>query len=378
MLPLDCPACPPQADPAPSAASRPLLTEEDRALIARIRQETRSLNRNNVTRTAAYWDVYRAYPELHWAFLAHMVSRNGGWSMTDLKGEWLPRLLDERLSGAMFELLEACNALIFGDAYPQLRLYAESRSAGRSLFGLLPEFGVSRFMEPFWDRFLSDGNPVPLTEALVVNEQHFIQLRVVEDSYFRKNVLDSAAFRSQPYLQTNQIVIPLWRGEAAGGARPIRLAGRVLERFADLRERIEFGISLYGLLFGYPRVLRAATAFARHVPHSGSRADYWPHRFASRAYGKNGEFAGAAEAAGNSPWFSPVLAEAWPDKALPRSEERDWYRDREALAYIGPIRPPRRIDLTHEHLLAQYKLQTAVLLARSFMKGAKSRRTGLG
>ncbi len=374
-LPLDC-------EPGPTLSVRPsfphIRKPEDEELVSRIRRETAERNRNNATRTAAYWETYRAFPELHWAFLAHMVSRNGGWNMTDLKGEWLPRLLDGQLSGAIFDMLETCNGLIFVDAYPQLRLYAESKRLGRNLFGLLPEFGVSAFMPPFWERFWADGNPVPLTEALVVNEQSNIQLRVVEDAYYRQTVLDSPAFRSQPLLQTNQIVFPLWRGEAASGARPLRLAGRVMERFEDLRERIEFGISLYGLLFGYPRVLRAVAAFARHVPHTGSRADYWPHRFATRAHGKNGEFAGADRAAGNSPWLSPRLAEAWPDRTLPPAKPRDWYRDGGALDYIKPVRPPRIVDLTHEHLLGQYKLQTAVLLERSFMNGARSRRTGLG
>ena len=350
----------------------------DQELISRIRGETAELNRNNVTRTAAYWELYRAFPELHWAFLAHMGSRNGGWGMTDLKGEWLPRLLDDQLAGAIFEMLETCNGLIFGDAYPQLRLYAEGRRSGRNLSGLLPEFGISAFMPPFWERFWADGNPVPLTEALVVNEQNNLQLRVVEDAHYRRTVLDSPAFRSQALLQTNQIVFPLWQGEAAGGARPLRLAGRVLESFEDLRERIEFGISLYGLLFGYPRVLRAVSAFARHVPHTGSRADYWPHRFATNAHGKNGEFAGADRAAGNSPWLSPRLAQAWSDRTPPGVEPRDWYRDAGAFGYIEPVRPPRIVDLTHEHLFGQYKLQAAVLLERSLMKGARSRRTGLG
>ncbi|WP_158223949.1 MULTISPECIES: DUF2515 family protein [unclassified Cohnella] len=370
--------CEPRPQPSPNLPAASSYAMEDKQLVELIRRETAALNRNNVTRTAAYLEMYRTFPELHWAFLAHMVSRNGGWNMTDLKGEWLPRLLDSRLAEAIFRMLETCNGLIFKDAYPQLRLYAESRRSGRNLFGLLSEFGVSEFMPPFWDRFLTDGNSVPLTEALIVNEQNNIQLRVLDEPYYKRTVLDSAVFRSLPLLQTNQTVFPLWRGEASREARPLRLAGRVLESFADLRERIEFGIDLYGVLFGYPRVLRAAVSFARHVPHTGSRADYWPHRFATRANGKNGEFAEAEQAAGNSPWLSPSLAEAWPDRPLSETREQDWYRDREALDYIQTVRPPRIVDLTHEHLLGQYKLQTAVLLARSFMNGARSRRTGLG
>src|SRR3954466_2277733 len=62
---------------------------EEKMLIEHIRNQTRLLNQNNVTRTKAYLDFYKLHPEIHWAFLGHMVSRNGGWNMTDLKGEFL-------------------------------------------------------------------------------------------------------------------------------------------------------------------------------------------------------------------------------------------------------------------------------------------------
>lgn len=34
--------------------------------------------------------------EIHWALLGHMVSRNGGWNMTDLKGDLYTRILSEK------------------------------------------------------------------------------------------------------------------------------------------------------------------------------------------------------------------------------------------------------------------------------------------
>jgi len=355
-------------------------TDDDERICEAIRRETAACNRNNVTRTAAYWTIYRSCPELHWAFLAHMVSRNGGWNMTDLKGQWLPQLMDENLIGASFDFLETCNSYIFGDAYPQLMLYAEGKRTGRNLSALLPRFGVSSFMAPFWNRFWLDRNPAPLTDALIVNEQHYIQSRVIEDDGFRRSVIDSLPFRLQPYLQSNQAIFPLWRKGYAGSAVPMRLAGRVLERFEDLRERIEFGKSLYRLLFSYPRVLRAAASFARHVPHTGSRADYWPHLFTPY---KNGGISVKSDIAAvgsrSSLWLSPALTEAWPDRNLPPPREKDWFRDpEEALGFLRPIPPPLVIDMTHEHLFGQYKLQSAVLLERSFMNGASKRRTGLG
>lgn len=61
------------------------LTDEEEVLLNKIKIKTREANRNNVTRTKAYGDFYLEHPEVHWAYLVHMVSRNGGWNMTDLK-----------------------------------------------------------------------------------------------------------------------------------------------------------------------------------------------------------------------------------------------------------------------------------------------------
>ncbi|MFC5469933.1 DUF2515 family protein [Cohnella suwonensis] len=381
---------------ASSDGPLPPLPPEDAALVDFIRSETEKRNRNNITRTAAYLDIYLARPELHWALLAHLVSRNGGWSMTDLQGEWLPELLDTGYREAAFGLLEACNSLIFGDAYPQLLLYIESRRIGRDLTPLLPRFGASAFMKPFWRRFIEDGNPLPLSEALIVNEQHFIQSRVVEDEFFAENVLNAPAFRLQPLLQTNQIVLPLLPetndNRTSLTNKPLTLVGRVLENFPDLRERIAFGRCLYRILFGYPAVLSRALAFATSTPHSGSRSDYWPLRFSPAPAPAPVPGAPANEKAGvppvatgkdaggspNAGWRSPRLGDAWEDRPPRPSLGADWFVGLEQLKHLRPCRMPRIIDMTHEHLLGQNKFQTAVLLERSFMNGASKRRTGRG
>lgn len=395
------------------------LDESNAALVARIRAETEALNRNNVTRTAAYLDVYRAYPELHWALLAHLVSRNGGWNMTDLQGAWLPRLLTQRDRSILFGMLESSNALIFRDAYPQLSLYRESRRTGRSRFGLLPAFGVSAFMQPFWERFWIERDPVPLTVALIVNEQQVIQRRVIQDAAYKDTVLGSAAFKSMTPLQLQQVVFPL------GGVLPRRgggpaavLAGRVLEAFASVDERIAFGKSLYAMLFAYPKVLGGALAFAERVAHTGSRADYWPDRFAAdgacgrsdsgqgdgaegAAVGSGGEARGGAAASGGMAhgaadgtyaearraapgsdgtvpggsdgvarhaapggaglWYSPRLAAAWPDRPLGPVDEGDWLGDLSVLRHFRTLRPPRVFVMTHEHEFGQRKLEAASL-----------------
>ncbi len=116
---------------------------EDQQLLQMIRLKTKQLNVNNVTRTKAYLDFYIFRPEIHWAFLGHMVSRNGGWNMTDLKGEFLSRLMNEQSKQDFFSFLERGNWLIFQDAYPQFLLYEESLFQSRNLFYLLPYLNVS-------------------------------------------------------------------------------------------------------------------------------------------------------------------------------------------------------------------------------------------
>ena len=72
------------------------ISTQEKLLLQQIKEKTNLLNINNITRTQAYWDYYLRHPEIHWALLAHMVSRNAGWNMTDLKGTLLPRLLTEK------------------------------------------------------------------------------------------------------------------------------------------------------------------------------------------------------------------------------------------------------------------------------------------
>ena len=72
------------------------LTKEEQLIINKIKIQTEQLNKNNVTRTRAYYQFYIQYPEIHWALLGHMVSRNGGWNMTDLKGFIYENFIRER------------------------------------------------------------------------------------------------------------------------------------------------------------------------------------------------------------------------------------------------------------------------------------------
>ncbi len=102
-----------------------------------IQDKTIEKNVNNLTRTKAYLDFYLEHPDIHWALLAHMVSRNAGWNMTDLKGEWLPQLFSQREQKDYFQFLKRGNWLIFQDVYPQLLIFHYSLKQKKRFFTYL-------------------------------------------------------------------------------------------------------------------------------------------------------------------------------------------------------------------------------------------------
>ncbi|WP_440397693.1 MULTISPECIES: DUF2515 family protein [unclassified Paenibacillus] len=370
----------------------PPLSPEDLEIVQSIRGSALEANRSNITRTQAYYDCYQDYPELHWAFLAHMVSRNAGWNMTDLKGGLLSDVVTDKLREDMYQMLERSNALIFLDAYPQLLLYIHSRRLGRSLFHLLPEFRVSGFMRPFWDRFWIERDSAQLAVGLIINEQNYIEGRVVQNSYFQKNILQSPIFALHSRFQLNQIIFPMLvktlpRMEAAdekereteiapspvSGPEPGRetpddcasgcrgMVGLILEHFSNLEERIAFGKALYAMLFGYKDVLAGVQAFAAATKHQGSREEYWPRLFTS-----------SKKAALNSPeestellksewlpkdkrFYSPSLNEVWHDMPYEPITRYDWFKSRKAIDQVSRPKRPVLIEMTHAHRFAVQK-----------------------
>lgn len=353
------------------------LTTEEKLILQRIKDRTQLENRNNVTRTNAYWSCYQDHPELHWALLAHMVSRNGGWCMTDLRGELLPHLISSDLTEHLFSFLERANGLIFQDAYPQLLLYAESKRRRKPLFHLLPYMDISAWTVPVWKDFWTYQESAALTIALIVNEQNYIEKRVVKNKQFQQNVLNTPLFKTQVWLQMNQIGFPFRSVSVEAPAPQTHLAGLILENFASLTERIEFGKSLYAILFGAPEVLEGALAFASSAPHTGSRSDYWPHLFASiRKTPPEVKYQerldGCALKIGTQPFYSPTLASVWPDRNLAPVEPGDWFTHvknvKESLVHMRPIPVPLPFDLTKEVYFGISKIELGIVAAQAIKK----------
>ncbi|MEW9700680.1 DUF2515 family protein [Paenibacillus sp. SI8] len=352
--------------------SSPLSFEESH-ILQEITKKTQHRNRNNVTRTQAYWAAYQANPTIHWALLAHLVSRNGGWCMTDLRGDLFPQLLNEEQSIHIFAFLERANALIFHDAYPQLLLYEESRKRKRSLFHLLPHLGVSAWMQPVWHDFWSHPESAVLTISLIVNEQNYIEQRVVHNKHFQQTVLDKPLFKTQAWLQLNQVFFPLIAQEPVNimGLTPMHLAGLILENFSHLSERIEFGKSLYAILFGIGPVLQGVQRFTERTPHTGSRSDYWPHLFAAIRKAPpdityQERLDGSMLKTGAMPFYSPTLDLAWPDRKLEPVELGDWFVNvQEPLQHMQPIPVPFPYDLTRDAYFGLNKIELAILAAQA-------------
>ena len=320
------------------------LTKGDQQLLQLIRLRTKQLNVNNVTRTKAYLDFYIFRPEIHWAFLGHMVSRNGGWNMTDLKGEFLSRLMNEQSKKDFFSFLERGNWLIFQDAYPQFLLYEESLFQGRNLFYLLPYLNVSTFMEVVWNHFWKESNSSLLAIALIINEQSYLESRIVQNSLYKKKVFRTFEFVLQDLFSFNQILFPFTdNGNEAGKAY---LTGLTLHHFGSLHERIMLGKELYQLLFHEADLLKKVYRWATTHPHTGSRKDYWPDVFNDVHEGIPGlpftrRLKSCQLREGALRLYSPRLEYAWGNVNQPSAELGDWFEHWRIINYLlkekGPV-----------------------------------------
>ncbi len=226
-----------------------------------IRCLTRKGNRDNISRTKAYEHFYRKYPEINWALLAGLVSRNAGWNMCDLEGNWLPFFLTKRFRYQLFLTYEEANWRIFQDAYPQLLLYHFSRKYNRPLFYLCKRLYITAFMEKEWERFWENRNERRLAYALIINEQHIIEKPVIEKRTF---VFHSLVFLLQDQLHHSKVLFPTCNGE---------LYGFSVSHFQDVDARIHLGKKLYELLFS-PPLFPYFYQFVSQTEPSGSRYDY--------------------------------------------------------------------------------------------------------
>ncbi|MCJ0931041.1 DUF2515 domain-containing protein [Virgibacillus halodenitrificans] len=225
---------------------------------------TRKHNKDNISRTKAYFNYYVAHPEIKWSFLASMVSRNAGYNMTDLWLSPFTNMLNKRERSRMFMTYERANWLIFSDAYPQLLTYELSIYQNKPMFYLLKNFHTSQFMINEWESFWRTKDLNRLVKSLIINEQNVIQAPVIRQSFFRKHVFTSLPYLLQDFLMMNAAVFPGFSGV---------LYGIYVHDFSNLSKRIRIGKQLASILFE-PSIYHQAINFAKKCEHTGSRKDY--------------------------------------------------------------------------------------------------------
>jgi hypothetical protein len=277
-------------------------------------------NRNNCTRTDFYLNYWEEYREVPWTLIAHIVSRNTGYQMSDLArlrrfsghksvtGKLLTYSIGSTTIDSMFAFLEAGNYLILHDVFPQLAAFAWAKqiltSTGKdysdSIFSILEEdFGVDPFIAEEWKRFFAEAkiaawwaddpevaikSPVARqTLALVANEQNYIEKRLVNPGKHSTDYLDKREHAAVHKFirRINMLHYPrLVTVEA--DPRDLRKPGNYLvcriHDFIKLDSRIKIGRQLYNCIFrqGVNRssLVQAWAAAETNRVHHGSRMDY--------------------------------------------------------------------------------------------------------
>ncbi|WP_240338496.1 DUF2515 family protein [Peribacillus alkalitolerans] len=332
-------------------------------ILRQIILKTKEWNKNNVTRTKAYLDFYHQHPEVHWAFLGHMVSRNGGWNMTDLKGELLSRLLSGREKRYFFSFLERGNWLIFQDAYPQFLLYQESLKRDKPLFSLFPFLNISIFMEIVWSYFWINQNKYLLTIALIINEQNYLEKRVVKNPIYINEVFNTLEYKLQDILSFNHILFPYLDNGT------LNIAGQTLNQFHSIHERILLGKRLYAVLFNKD-VLKKTEQWAKSHPHTGSRKDYWPNIFNNVHEGLPGKkyairLSSCKLRPGARRIYSPCLESVWKNVKHVEAEVGDWFEDLHVLDYLLDKDETLDGGILNEYCKTLKKLELAALAKKA-------------
>lgn len=226
-------------------------------------------NADNVGRTQAYLELYTHTvdrgdePDLPWLLMAHLVSRNAGYLMTEQaatiarirRGESRAGFSADALE-ELFLFLERANRLIFHDAWWHVPHLIERRE------GELREGRTPRFVIEAYRRHRELPTDATSERALVLdlvtNEQRYIERRVAANPAFARAAaivgFIEAMNREQP------IALPLSDATITVGG------------FARLERRIEAGRRIYDEVLADRGRRREIHAWALEHPHTGARA----------------------------------------------------------------------------------------------------------
>ncbi len=219
-------------------------------------------NADNVTRTASYLELYALTRELGrelpWVLMAHLVSRNSGYLMTDLAVaiERGTTPFSREALTEMFLFLERPNFLIFHDAWWHV--------AHHLLDAPMQEGRVPRFVREAWRRYESSPRTGEVERALVfdlvTNEQNLIERRSVHAPRFDKA---RALVRFFDAMKTEQPIV-----------LPVTSARIIVGGFLEIEKRIATGRRIFDEVLSDRAQRDAIFEWATAHPHTGSRAAY--------------------------------------------------------------------------------------------------------
>ncbi|MCF2146267.1 DUF2515 family protein [Desmonostoc muscorum LEGE 12446] len=337
-------------------------------------------NLNNPTRTRFYLDYWDRHHEIPWAFLAHLVSRNAGYQMSDLLRyqdylnlalsftsptsiitkpviDWLEKKLSlpgiglplsVALLQQVFRFLEAGNFLIFHDVFPQLIAYEVAKevffltqdvTGSMKAFDYLTGEGVDLQIINQWKQFFTkairksfwqgqpdrvienDPDVITLTYALIVNEQNYIEDRLLkpiagipEYVPFQKPI--SVLFKISQALELTKLIFP--KAKASSPSVPAEFLIHTVGDFNNLQIRIDTGRKLYfSIAIKDPSRGEDIKRWVKTKIHDGSRQNYDPVHYSVKSVA-----AAALDRKLSSPLIPTGPLPSWPGP--PPSTVRTW------------------------------------------------------
>ncbi|MCL7745958.1 DUF2515 family protein [Halalkalibacter alkaliphilus] len=288
-------------------------------IINEIKRKTEIGNIDNISRTVIYEGFYKKNPEIKWALLAGLVSRNAGWNMTDLKSKWFQQLITGPFSDLLFQTFERANWTIFADAYPQLLWYEFSKKQKHADFSLLKQLEVSEFMQKEWKWFWDFGDEERLCTSLIINEQFTIEEPVMKHPLYQKKVFSSLVYFLEEHAHMSYVIFP---------SMEKKIYGLYVRNFKKVKSRIWLGRQLQSLLF-HPEIHDSIYQFCLATVPTGSRNDYEQYfRWST----------------GNT---SPKLRETYPIVAHHWKKKIDWSQSvKKTECYFSNLRKIQPVDRT--------------------------------
>jgi hypothetical protein len=215
-------------------------------------------------------------------------------------------------------------------------------------------------METIWNHFWIYRDTFILAIALVINEQSYLETRVLDNKAFKKEVFNTVEFKLQDYLSLNHILFPYVKNEK------IELLGQTLHDFESIHERILLGKRLYAILFRDKIRLKEVEKWAKTTPHTGSRKDYWPHIFNLVDEGVPGSLfkpkIKSCQIVKNSPRiYSPTLEFAWKNMNHERAEIGDWFTDWEVIYYLIETKETVDGEIENEYCKTLERIELAAI-----------------